>query len=92
MSFLFRESYVMAPFPEVMLRVGCGWQQFFKNVVSTVPNFRKQSFISIVNKFLDSRFYTIHACDRRTDRRAVRRTELAWHIRAIAYMLSRVKI
>jgi len=29
---------------------------------------------------------TIYACDRRTDRR----TELAWHIRAIAYMLSRV--
>ena len=27
----------MAPFPEVMLRVRCGWQQFFKNVVSTVP-------------------------------------------------------
>jgi len=50
MSFLFRESYVMAPFPEVMLRVGCGWQQFFKNVVSTVPNFRKQSFISIVSR------------------------------------------
>ena len=50
MSFLFRESYVMAPFPEVMLRVRCGWQQFFKNVVSTVPNFRKQSFISIIIK------------------------------------------
>jgi len=26
-----------------------------------------------------------------TDRRTDRRTELAWHIRAIAYMLSRVK-
>jgi len=24
MPFLFRESYVMAPFPEVMLRVRCG--------------------------------------------------------------------
>jgi len=35
-----------------------------------------------------SRFDTIHACDGRTDRQ----TELAWHIRAIAYMLSRVKI
>jgi len=40
----------MAPFPEVMLRVRCGWQQFFKNVVSTVPNCRKQSFISIIIK------------------------------------------
>ena len=35
-----------------------------------------------------SRFDTIHACDGRTERR----TELAWHICAIAYMLSRVKI
>jgi len=39
MSFLFRESYVMAPFPEVMLRVRFGRQQIFKNVVCTVPNF-----------------------------------------------------
>ena len=31
-----------------------------------------------------SRFDTRHACDNR-------QTELAWHIRAIAYMLSRVK-
>jgi len=38
-----------------------------------------------------SRFDTIHTCDRRTDRQTDRRTELAWHIRAIAYMLSRVK-
>ena len=30
--------------------------------------------------------------DRQTDGRTDRRTELAWHIRAIAYMLSRVKI
>jgi len=28
----------------------------------------------------------------RTDRQTNRQTELAWHIRAIAYMLSRVKI
>jgi len=34
-----------------------------------------------------SRFDAINACDRRTDRR----TELPEHIRAIAYMLSRVK-
>ena len=32
-------------------------------------------------------FDTIHACDRRTDRQ----TEVAWHIRAIAYTLSHVK-
>jgi len=42
------QGKIMAPFPEVMLGVRCGWQQFFKNVVGTVPNFRKQSFISIV--------------------------------------------
>ena len=41
----------MAPFPEVVLRVRCEWQQFTEDVVCTVglPNFRKQSFISIVN-------------------------------------------
>ena len=39
----------MAPFPEVVLRVRCEWQQFIEDVVCTVPNFRKQSFISIVN-------------------------------------------
>ena len=39
MSFLFRESYVMAPFSEVVLKVRFGWQPFFKNVVCTVPNF-----------------------------------------------------
>ena len=33
------------------------------------------------------RFWLIHPCDRRTNRQ----TELRWHIRAIAYMLSRVK-
>jgi len=42
---------------------------------------------------LHSHFDTKHACDRQTDRRTdgQTRTELAWHIRAIAYMLSRVK-
>ena len=39
----------MAPFLEVMLRVRFGWQKFIKNIVCTVPNFRKQSFISIAN-------------------------------------------
>ena len=38
-----------------------------------------------------SRFDTIHACDRQIERQTDRQTELAWHIRAIAYMLSRVK-
>jgi len=33
MSFLFRESYVMAPFPQVMLRVRFRRQQFFKDVI-----------------------------------------------------------
>ena len=47
----------------------------------------------IVNNFDDtfSRFDTIHACDRQTDRQTDGQTELAWHICAIAYMLSRVK-
>jgi len=43
-----------------------------------------------------NRFWLIHPCDRQTDRRTDRRTdrqtELPWHIRAIAYMLSRVEI
>ena len=34
----------------------------------------------------------LHACDRQTDGRTDRQTELAWNIRAIAYMLSRVKM
>ena len=34
-----------------------------------------------------NRFWLIHPCDRQTDRQ----TELPWHVRAIAYMLSRVK-
>jgi len=34
----------------------------------------------------------MHVTDERTDGRTDRQTELAWHIRAIAYMLSRVKI
>jgi len=49
MSFLLRERLYVAPFPEVVVRVRRGWQQFTEDVVSTVPNFRKQSFISIFN-------------------------------------------
>ena len=34
----FSGSYVMAPFPQVMLRVRFRRQQFFKDVICTVPN------------------------------------------------------
>jgi len=34
MSFLFTDSYFMAPFPEVMLRVRFGRQQIFISIVS----------------------------------------------------------
>ena len=40
-----------SPFPEVVLRVRCGWQQFIEDVVCTVPNFRKQSFIIVGSSF-----------------------------------------
>jgi len=39
-----------------------------------------------------NRFWLIHPCDRQTDRRTDGQTELPWHIRAAAYMLSRVKM
>jgi len=39
----------VSSFPEIVLGIRFRWQQFIKYMVRTVPNFTKQTFISIVN-------------------------------------------
>ena len=53
----------MASFPEVVLRVRYGRQQFIKNMVCTVPNFKKnkQTVLDKVRILIEKKYTVIHS-------------------------------